>query len=51
MWGFKLVTESGDIYYYDVNELDVARQDCLTYCGTIYDHNGKQIYNVSRETF
>ena len=41
MGGFKLVTDSGDTFYYDNDELEQARNDRLTYGGTITDKNGK----------
>lgn len=43
MWAFKLVTDSGDIYYYDSDELEIARNDRQTYGGEIYDRNGKKL--------
>lgn len=41
MWCYKLVTNSGDTFYYDSDELEQARIDRLTYGGTITDKNGK----------
>lgn len=41
MWFYKLVTDSGDIYYYDYDELLLAREERAQFGGTIYDRNGK----------
>lgn len=41
MWAYKLVTESGNIYYYDYDELEIARNDRITYGGTLFDRKGK----------
>lgn len=41
MWGYKLVTENGECFYYDNDELELALEDRKLYGGTIYDRNGK----------
>lgn len=43
MWTYRLITESGDIYYYEAGELEEAFFDRLTYGGRIEDRNGKVI--------
>lgn len=42
MWCYVLITDSGDSYYYEADELETARLDRLTYGGVIKDRNGKE---------
>ena len=41
MWFFKLVTNDGRTFYYDDNELEIARYDKSKYGGTLTDRTGK----------
>lgn len=40
MWHYILITLSGDKFYYDMYELEEARQDKAKYGGTLKDRNG-----------
>jgi hypothetical protein len=42
MWEFKLTLANGQVYYYDSNELPLARIDKDKLGGTITDKNGKE---------
>ena len=42
MWAYRLVTEDGQIWYYDTDELETAREDKRTFGGTLTDRNGTQ---------
>lgn len=42
MWAFILITLSGEIFYYDFDELENAREDKALYGGVLKDKNGKE---------
>lgn len=42
MYGYKLVTLNGDTFYYDIDELEQAREDKRVLGGKLTDNNGKE---------
>ena len=43
MWAYKLVTNDGDVFYYDSNELELARYEQDIFGGILTDRTGKEI--------
>ena len=49
LWGYKLITKDCDVIYYDLNEFEIAKEECIKYGGVIYNTNQRIVWRNDYE--